>query len=722
MSSKSHLISGVLTTAILIALHGCGTAGSDTAASDPELTAATDRLANTPDVEWSLHGNDIGEQRFATLEQINRDNVSELGLAWSFDLLTNRGVEATPLMVDGTLFVSSSWSVVQALDARTGELKWSYDPRVPKEFLAKGCCDAVNRGVAYADGSIIASTYDGRLVSLDAESGAVQWEVQTTDREKSYTISGAPRLAGDKVVIGNGGAEMGVRGYVTAYDIETGEMAWRFWTIPGNPAEGFESEALAMAAKTWTGEWWKWGGGGTAWDSMAYDPDLNLFYIGVGNGSPWNQKIRSPEGGDNLFLASIVAVNADTGEYVWHYQTAPGDTWDYTATQHIMLADLEIDGAERKVVMQAPKNGFFYVIDRENGELISAEPYVSTTWATHVDMETGRPVETPNARLFDGKNVLMPSNAGGHNWPPMAFNPELGLVYIPTMNVPIQFTEPTSERDLKPNQGYFNQAFDRTNYAPPVIPNLPEVIDQTYTGQLLAWDPLLGKPRWQGDIGRVSGGGVLATQGGLVFQSHHNELRALDAGNGDMLWSTDTQAIGMAAPISYRLDGEQYIAAAVGFGGGLASEAGPVANHWDVQPNLARLLVFKLGGDASLPPKPSIERALPEPLPVTAGADVIQEGKGLYQRHCSVCHGDGTLTGGLNPDLKRSTAGTHDAWEQIVIGGILKNAGMVSFAEFLSAQEAESIRQYVLAQANAWYEVQQAQLASEATAVGSAGE
>ena len=695
----------------LALLAACGGSG------ESESVSMTDSaVADAASVEWVLHGNDTGEQRHSSLDQINRANVAQLGLAWSFDLLTDRGVEATPLMVNETLYVSSSWSVVQALDARTGELKWMFDPKVPREFLAKGCCDAVNRGVAYAEGRIVASTYDGRLVALDANTGEVLWDVQTTDREQPYTISGAPRLAGDKVVIGSGGAELGVRGYVTAYDIKTGEQVWRFYTIPGNPEDGFENDAMAKAAETWTGEWWRWGGGGTAWDSMVYDPELNLFYIGVGNGSPWNYKYRSPEGGDNLFLASIVAVNADTGEYVWHYQTTPAETWDFTATQHIMLADLDIDGELRKVLMQAPKNGFFYVLDRVTGELLSAEPYVTTTWATHVDMSTGRPVETPNARLFDGKNVHLPSNAGGHNWPPMAYNPDTGLVYVPTMNVPTQWLEPTASRDMQPQQGYFNQAFDRTPYAPPVVANLPDIIDQTYTGQLLAWDPVKAEPRWVGEMGRVSGGGVLSTAGGLVFQSHHNQFRALDAENGDILWSFDNQSVGMAAPISYALDGKQYIAIAVGFGGGLASEAGPVANHWEVQPNLARVLVFTLDGDAELPPKPEIDRALPEPLPVTATAEVVEQGKALYQRHCSVCHGDGTLTGGLNPDLKRSNPGTHEIWQEIVIGGLLKNAGMVSFAQFLNAEDAEAIRQYVLAQANAWYEVQQAQLTpAEAT-------
>jgi quinohemoprotein ethanol dehydrogenase len=317
---KRPLAISTLAVVSILALGACSKKSGDPAAvspppaAPPPVAAAAPEL---PDTEWRLHGLDVGEQRYSTLDQINRDNVDQLGLAWSFNMYTRRGVEATPLMVDGTLYVSGSWSMVYALDARTGELKWFYDPQVERAFLAKGCCDAVNRGVAYHDGSIFVGTYDGRLVALNAEDGKVIWDVQTTDRNQSYTITGAPRLVKDKVVIGNGGAELGVRGYVSAYDIESGKMAWRFYTIPGNPADGFENEAMAMAAKTWKGEWWKYGGGGTAWDSMVYDPELDLLYIGVGNGSPWNQEVRSPGGGDNLFLSSIVALDPDSGEYVW---------------------------------------------------------------------------------------------------------------------------------------------------------------------------------------------------------------------------------------------------------------------------------------------------------------------------------------------------------------------------------------------------------------------
>lgn len=670
--------------------------------AQPLPVSAVEEVPKVPDTQWAQHGNDTKEQRYSDLQQINSRNVHQLGLAWSFDLYTRRGVESTPLMIDGVLYVTGSWSMVYALDARSGELKWFYDPQVDRSFLAKGCCGAVNRGVAYTEGKILVATYDGRLVALNAEDGSEIWDVQTTDRDKSYTITGAPRIARNLVFIGNGGAELGVRGYVSAYDLNSGDMVWRFYTVPGDPADGFENDVMAAAAKTWTGKWWEWGGGGTVWDSIVYDPELDLLYIGVGNGSPWNQSLRSPDGGDNLFLASIVALRPDTGEYVWHYQTTPGETWDYTATQHIMLADLEIDGRERRVLMQAPKNGFFYVLDRATGELISAKPFAVTTWATEVDMATGRPVETPDARLFDGKNVTLPSNAGAHNWPPMSYNPNTGLVYIPTMVFPVAFMQPSEDKDSKPNQGKWNVGFDRMANSPPKIPNIGEIMDAEFTGQLLAWDPVKQEARWKGPVGRPNGSGTLTTAGNLVFQAGEEDMfNAYDASTGDKLWSTDPQTAA-ASPITYALDGEQYVAVAVGISGGFASEGGPVAHDWHL-PRVSRVLVYKLGGEASAPPPPAGRGEMPKPAAVTGSAEQLQRGEVVYQRHCAYCHGDGFRTGGPTPDLRWSSPQVHDIWQDIVRGGILKSLGMVSFAEFVSEEDAEAIRQYALSEANRVY-------------------
>jgi PQQ-dependent dehydrogenase (methanol/ethanol family) len=387
--------------------------------------------------DWLAHGRTWSEQRFSPLETINTESVENLSLAWYVDLPGSRGQEASPIIVGGVMYTTTAWSIVHALDARTGETLWSYDPEVDRSHAVNGCCDAVNRGVAWWEDRVIVGTLDGRLIALDSQTGEMLWSVLTVDLSQPYTITGAPRVAEGLVFIGNGGAEFGVRGYVTAYDIETGEQRWRFYTVPGNPADGFESETMAMAAETWAGEWWLLGGGGTAWDSMAYDPELGLLYIGTGNSSPWNPQIRSEGVGDNLFVSSIVALDADTGEYVWHYQTTPGDAWDYTATQHMILADLEIDGAMRQVIMQAPKNGFFYVIDRITGEFLSGENFVPVTWADGIDPETGRPNILDSAKYWETGEVSLqsPSFLGGHNWHPMSFSPETGLVYLPAQEI-----------------------------------------------------------------------------------------------------------------------------------------------------------------------------------------------------------------------------------------------------------------------------------------------
>jgi quinohemoprotein ethanol dehydrogenase len=659
--------------------------------------------ATPRDTGWPLHGNDWREQRFSPLDQIDRTNVSSLGLAWSFDMYTNRGVEATPLVIEGVMYVSGSWSIVYALDARTGALKWHYDPQVDRSFLAKGCCDAVNRGVAFKDGKVFVGTYDGRLVTLNAANGNVLWDVQTTDRNQSYTITGAPRIAGDLVVIGNGGADMGVRGYVTAYEAATGKQAWRFHTVPGNPADGFESATMKMAAKTWNGSWWKWGGGGTVWDSIVYDPELDLVYIGVGNGSPRNQELRSPGGGDNLFLASIVALRARTGDYVWHYQTTPGETWDYTATQPMMLAELSIGGRERKVLMQAPKNGFFYVLDRASGELLSAKQYTKVNWATGIDPVTGRPIQDPKLRDFANGVTVLPFIGGGHNWSPMSYNPGTGLVYFAEMSVPQALASPSRDIDRLPDQGFFNGGFDSLAAAPPPLPNLDEYIASVSSGRLLGWDPVRQEARWIHEHGRPSNNGTLSTAGMLVFQGDpFGQVRAFDATNGRPLWSFDVQTQAMAGPVSYAIDGQQYVAFAVGVGGGLSHEAGALSHAWK-QRNVSRVLAFRLGGTAKLPPLPPDERVMPKPLPVTASADVVEHGQVMYQRYCSYCHGDALRTGALNPDLRWSSADVHAVWQDIVIGGMLQPAGMVSFSRFLTPADAEAIRQYVLSEANRLY-------------------
>jgi PQQ-dependent dehydrogenase (methanol/ethanol family) len=427
------------------------------------------RNADARPAEWLTHGRNYAETRFSSLNQISAGNVKNLGLAWAFETQTTRGLEATPVVADGVIYTTGSWSVVFAIDARTGKQLWMWDPAVPRALGQKACCDVVNRGVAIYKGKVYAGTLDGRLAALDTRNGKVVWQAITVDQKQPYTITGAPRIVKGRVIIGNGGAEYGVRGYVSAYDAESGKLAWRFYTVPGDPSKPFESPAMDRAAKTWKGEWWKMGGGGTVWDSLAYDPELDLLYVGTGNGSPWNRDIRSPGGGDNLYLSSILALRPDTGELVWFYQTTPGDSWDFTATQHMILAELEIGGRQRKVLMQAPKNGFFYVLDRKTGELISAEAYVPMTWAKGIDKTTGRPIEDPAARYEKSLALVKPGPLGGHNWQPMSFSPQTGLVYIPAQD---PFFVYAQDRRFQFKPGAWNTGIDFTLFkeAPPPIP------------------------------------------------------------------------------------------------------------------------------------------------------------------------------------------------------------------------------------------------------------
>jgi PQQ-dependent dehydrogenase (methanol/ethanol family) len=646
---------------------------------------------------WMSHGRTYDEQRHSRLDEITRDNVAELGLAWYHDFETRRGMEATPIVIDGAMYVTGSWSRVYAFRAATGELLWEYDPQVPREWGVNLCCDAVNRGVAVWKGRVYVGTLDGRLIALDARDGQPDWSVQTTPTDKPYSITGAPRIVKGKVLIGNGGAELGVRGFISAYDAETGDLAWRFYTTPGDPSLPFENPALALAAETWKGgEWWKIGGGGTVWDSMAYDPELDLLYVGVGNGSPWSRELRSPGGGDNLFLSSIVAVRPDTGEYVWHYQTTPGDSWDYTATQHMILAELEIDGRERKVIMQAPKNGFFYVLDRETGEFISAQAFTDVTWATHIDQQTGRPVMNPEAWYGNKKPFIsMPGPAGGHTWQPMSYSPDTGLVYFPVMSTgyPLML-----EADFE------YQAFGWNNGIDDLITALPEdeaqraAIRASLKGSLVAWDPVRQKPAWQVEHPNIWNGGVVSTATNLVFQGNGaGYFNAYSADAGEPLWSFFAQTGVMAAPVTYAVDGEQYIAVVAGWGGTVPLIVGGMLTD-AANRNVSRVLVFALGGDKQLPPLEVVRRDL-DPPPLDATPETVQHGKRLYHEYCVGCHGDSALGGGVLPDLRYTQM--HDAWDAIVLDGTLGSRGMVAFDPVLSKADSRAIQSYVISRAHA---------------------
>jgi quinohemoprotein ethanol dehydrogenase len=704
----------VVMVAAGLTLAGCS-GGSNTAA--PRGAAAVDaariEAADREPGNWLTYGRTYDEQRFSPLRQLDAGNVKGLGLAWSFDLPTaHRGQESTPLVIDGVMYVTGAWSKVFALDARNGVLKWAYDPQVPGAAGANACCDVVNRGVAAWHGKVYVGTLDGRLVALDAASGKPVWTVNTLPPGSRATITGAPRVVKGRVLIGNGGAEMGVRGYLSAYDAETGKLAWRFYTVPGDPAKPFESPAMEKAARTWSGEWWKLGGGGTVWDSIVYDPKLDLVYFGVGNRTPWAHGKEVPAANDELYLASILAVKADTGEYVWHYQTTPRDQWDYDADSPLMLAELTISGRARAVIMQAPKNGFFYVLDRATGELLAADPYTVTNWAKSIDMQTGRPVVEAAANYgATGKPFLaMPGAGGGHVWQPMAFSPLTGLVYVPVMEASFPFI---AEGATKPRELGWNTGVDFNAGSLPQDAKVKAQIKAGLKGHLAAWDPVARKEAWRVELGRPMNGGVVATAGNLVFQGNANgELVAYRADTGERLWSSPTQAAVMAAPMTYQVDGEQYVAVEVGFGGAFGLAAGELARDHHIATNLPRVLAFKLKGVASLPSLPVAAPAVLDPPPDVATVAIVTSGKLLFHTYCTACHGDSATGSGVLPDLRYSGSLKDAAlWNAAVLNGLREANGMVGFSKALSASESEQIRAYVIHRAT---EDRQAQAAAAA--------
>ena len=644
--------------------------------------------------DWPTIGLDYAETRFSKLNQINADNVKQLGLAWTYPLESSRGVEATPVVVDGIMYQSTSWSVVHAIDARTGKRLWVYDPKVDREKGYRGCCDVVNRGVALWKGKVFVGAYDGRLIALDAVTGKVIWEKDTVvNKDFSYTITGAPRVFNGKVVIGNGGAEYGARGYVSAYDAETGNLAWRWFTVPGDPSKPFEDESMAAAAKTWdpAGKYWLDGGGGTAWDTITFDPDLNLVYIGTGNGSPWNRKIRSPAGGDNLYLSSIVALNADTGKYAWHYQETPGDNWDYTATSPMILADINVDGAPRKVILHAPKNGFFFIIDRTNGKFISAKNFVDVNWATGYDAN-GRPIEVPAAR-GDAPFEMVPSPFGAHNWQPMSFNPQTGLVYIPAQHVPF-FLMP--EKSLKRNAPEPGKVASITgwNIGFTVNPEPPKAMP---FGRLLAWDPVKQKEAWRAEYVAPWNGGTLATAGNLVFQgTADGRFIAYNATSGEKLWEQPVGSGVVAAAGTYMVDGKQYVSIAVGWGGTLG-----ITMRVTELLSPGTIYTFALDGKAQ---PPAFVKYQTEGLLAGVKYDPkdVPEGGALYISACAVCHGlPGVDRGGNVRNLGYIPKETIENLKDIVFKGPFRDQGMPDFTGKITEADVVKIQAFIQGTADA---------------------
>jgi quinohemoprotein ethanol dehydrogenase len=690
--------------AALAALAGCGApeGGKLGAIDDARL------LAGSADgADWLSYGRTYDEQRFSPLTQVSDANIGELGLSWSADMDTARGQEATPIVVDGVMYVSTAWSMVKAYDAATGKALWSYDPQVPRAKLVDVCCDAVNRGVAVYKGRVYVGTLDGRLIALNADTGKVLWDKMTIPKDSHMAITGAPRVIKGKVLIGSAGAEYITRGYLAAYDAETGKEAWRFYTVPGDPSKPFEGKHLEAASKTWPEGAWKLGGGGTVWDSITYDPVTDLIYFGTANAEPWSPRARGAgdkDPGNSLYSGSIVAVNAETGEYAWHFQETPEDRWDFDSNQQIIVTELELNGEKRRVLLHAPKNGFFYTLDAKTGKFISGKPFAKTiNWATGLDPVTGRPNVVAEAKYeLTGKPfVSMPGAMGAHSWTPMSFSPKTGLVYIPVNNAAQPYN--AAEKGWKPSELGFQTGMDVGPLAAPADPKIRQAILASTTGSLMAFDPVAGKARWTVEHVGPSNGGTLATAGNLVFQgTAGGEFRAYTADTGKQLWSFGTQTGIIAAPITYSVKGEQYVAIMVGWGGVFdVAPPGYIARKSGSVRNISRMLVFKLGAKGTLPALPATAVTVLDPPPFTGKPEQVAEGQKHYQNSCSFCHGDSGVAGGLNPDLRHSAALNNEKlWQDIVHDGILSNNGMVGWSKNFNRDQIETMRQYIISRAN----------------------
>lgn len=646
--------------------------------------------ASTGD-NWLMYGRTYSEERFSPLTEINDRNVKDLGLAWSADIASPDGLSATPIVVDGVIYLSGGLGLVAALDATTGKELWSFRPdHLDLKAFFSSWTSRFNRGVAVWKGRVFVATGDCRLFAIDAATGKPVWEVKNCDVGLGYGSTGAPRVAKDMVLIGNSGADAGARGYVSAYDADTGTLKWRFFTVPGNPANGFEQPILKEAAKTWMGEeWWKTGGG-SAWDSIVYDPELNQVYIGTDSSLPWGEKK-----GDSLFTNSIVAVDADTGAYRWHYQETPADAWDFNATMQMVFTNLTIDGKPRKVLMQAPKNGFFYVLDRVNGALLAADNFVQVNWASRVDLSTGRPVENPQARYYSNKDrqaEIYPFVDGAHNWQAMSFSPKTGLVYIPAIDVPTTFYKSGGEGlGAVGVKFYFPKPGEK---AKPL-------------GRLIAWDPVGKKAHWSIPMEYAFNGGTLATAGNLVFQgTAAGVFTARDARTGKLLWNMPVVSATQAPAVTFRRQGKQYVLLPVGASGVSRAYIPEYGNPRSAR-GPSRLLAFALGAKGSVPPGLLPELELPKPPDQFASAEVIAKGAKLYEEQsCFVCHGVRVNVGqgGTFRDLRYSSAYTHANWNDIVLGGQRETLGMPSFKGMMSAEDAQAIRAFVIQKAHQLYD------------------
>jgi quinohemoprotein ethanol dehydrogenase len=720
MFTQMRALTCGLATTLIAALCGClrpqNSSTAPTVQPVPAKAAMVDtaRLAAADPDQWLSPGRDIQGTYYSPLKDINVTNVRTLGFAWDYHLGTNRGLEATPLVIDGVMYATGSFGRVYALDAATGREFWMYDPHIDGQWARYACCDAVNRGLVAFAGRLYVGALDGWLHAVDARTGQPVWKVDTLigrSEHKPYTLTGAPLLAGDLIVVGNAGADFsGVRGYVSAYDLKTGAFRWRFFTVPRNPAEGPQDQPhLEAAIKTWDRRHrWDAGSGGTVWDGMAYDPSLQLVYIGTANPAPYNSHIGGRPGGDELYASSIIAIHAYNGNMAWYYQTTPGDRWDFDSTQKLVLADLDLQGRRRQVLMQANKNGFYYVLDRSSGELLSAANFAFVSWTRGIDAKTHRPIDSPSADYDRSPTLVFPSEWGAHSWQPMAFDAGRGLTFIPVIESGNIFVE-TSDRPAGLVEGQFTTpTFMPSDYDPTPLKSLYGTLPPlgqlarglrsklTSRGFLRAWSVAQHKVIWEAQTATSWDGGVLATAGGLVFQGDaYGNFNAYASDTGQRLASIAVGSSMLAAPITYRINGTQYIAIMAGYGGGVTTPLAPESAAYRYG-NDGRIIALKIGGPA--PPLPALrpEPPVPQPPSLHGGAAQVAAGEVLYNRYCARCHFFGR---GILPDLRRMDRATHGLFTSIVLQGAYVSKGMGRFDDVLSPVDAEAVHAYLIDQA-----------------------
>ena len=683
------------------------------------LAACTRQPAtsNGASVDWPTPGGDPGKSHHSALTTINTGNVERFGLAWSADLGTKRVLEATPVEIDGVLYSSGVAGRTYAFDAASGRELWRFEPQVDMQVNRSVCCDMANRGVAVAHGKVFVSALDGWLYALDARTGQVVWKSDAViDRNRGYSSTGAPEVAGDVVVIGNAGAEYDVRGYVSAFSIDSGKLAWRFWVVPRDPKLGAQDHPdLEQAIKTWDpNSRWDVGGGGAPWDAINYDAETGLVLVGTGNGGPYHTIKRSPKGGDQLYLASIVALDARTGRLKWFHQQTPADNWDFTSTQPMILTRMTIDGQTRPVVIHAPKNGFLYVYDRRDGTLLRANPIVRTNWASSVDLKTGRPKLDPNASDYGlSPKIIFPATPGARNWHPASFDADSGLYFAPVLDMGnLMFTtpgqKPYAARALNNDAALiFSPDIEAALPTLPApiatavraLPAFKEVQRQPFTSELRAIDPLTGRTRWSTALrGWQDRGGVLTTAGGLVFQgSIDGTFKVYDKRTGQLLKSIDTGTSILAAPMTFAVKGVQYVAVMAAWGGG----GYPYVPRYSAaykRGNQGRILVFKLdGGVVPIPPElPPLEVApIPPAQQPGVSAAMLAQGKGLFfSSGCVLCHSNQHRS--ITPDLRRMQPGMHAAFADIVLRGVLVPNGMPRWDDLLTPAQVDAIHAYLI--------------------------